>query len=327
MIIPADIEEKALQWFVLLSDVDAPESAWLGFTDWLEADAAHASAYAAVERMWSELDAVSDPSPAIMPSRRPANDDAPVRGTIARRKGRPAWLYPTLAAAAAVIVVVGAWPILIPGVSTQGYQTTDAPRTIVLSDGSQIDMNRHSDLTVRMASSHRDVVLKDGEAAFDVTHDSARPFVIRSGDHDVRVLGTAFNVLNHDGHFSVGVRRGVVAVTPSGQNAVVRLTAGQKIDQAGSSTPVMSQTDPAGVSAWRGGVLIYRNSTLGEVAQDLSRYLDKPVTVSPSAQPLRFTGALQVGDEARMLEQLQEFLPIGVTRSSTTVRLTRRDGL
>ncbi len=43
------IEEQALEWFVRLSDDDAPASVWVAFQDWLEADDAHRIAYDNVE--------------------------------------------------------------------------------------------------------------------------------------------------------------------------------------------------------------------------------------------------------------------------------------
>lgn len=321
-----EIEEQARRWFIQLSDVDAPVSAWLAFQDWLEQDDAHRLAYDAVERMWVELgDAVS---PAII-ARVAANDAEPVADRKFTGQGRAgasrrAWMFPAVAAAAAVVVTIGVWPQLAGLSQTETYRTDDRSRTVELSDGSHIYLNRHSIVSVRMKGDRRAVTLADGEAAFDVTHDPARPFVVTAGDHDVRVLGTAFNVLNHAGRFSVGVERGVVAVTPAKAATPVRLAAGYRIDQVGSGQAVVSPVEPSQASSWRGGVLIYRNAPLSDVANDLSRYLNKPVTVSASAQPLHFTGALRVGDEATMLDQLQAFVPIRTIRSSNDVRLTAR---
>jgi len=326
-----NIEEQALEWFVRLSDVDAPASAWLAFQNWLEADGAHRSAYDDVERTWVELDIVPVMSASAGVTLLPvaANDEdlTPAARRSARR--RPAWLLPSFAAAAAVAVVVGVWPRITDFAPTETWHTEAAPRTVVLSDGSRIDMNRHSDLSVRMGRKARTVVLAEGEAAFDVAHNADRPFTITAGGHSVRVLGTAFNVLNHGDQFAVSVERGIVAVTPASgtaapKAAAVRLVAGQKIDQSGTRAPTLSQVATDQTSMWRHGMLIYRDAGLTDVAEDLSRYFDKPVTVDASAGALHFTGALQVGDEATMLKQLQDFVPVRATRSSTEVRLSGR---
>lgn len=326
------IEEKALEWFVRLSDVDAPASAWVAFQDWLEANDAHRLAYDDVERTWVELDIIpvneivaAPAEVTVLPVAANDEDVSPAARRAARR--RPAWLLPSFAAAAAVAVVVGVWPQVADVAPTETYHTDAAPRTVVLSDGTRIDMNRHSDLRVRMGRKARTVTLTDGEAAFDVAHNANRPFTIAAGDHSVRVLGTAFNVLSHGDRFAVGVERGIVAVTPAGASkpAAVRLVAGQKIAQSGTQTPTLSQVAADQTSMWRQGMLVYRDARLADVADDLSRYFDKPVTVDASAGALHFTGALQVGDEATMLKQLQDFVPVRATRSSTDVRLSGRD--
>ncbi|HEX8470033.1 MAG TPA: FecR domain-containing protein, partial [Brevundimonas sp.] len=188
-----DIEEQALEWFVRLSDVDAPASAWMSFQDWLEADEAHGAAYEAVERTWVVLDGVV-PTVAVLPVA--ANDQSsPARASNARRR-RPVWLLPSFAAAAAAAMVIGIWRQISAVAPVESYHTDLEPRTVVLSDGSRVVMNRHSDLSVRIRRDNRTVTLADGEAAFDVAHNPDRPFVITAGDHSVRVLGTAFNVLN-----------------------------------------------------------------------------------------------------------------------------------
>ncbi len=318
------IEEQALEWFVRLSDVDAPASDWLSFQDWLEADDSHRFAYDAVERTWVELDAVPVGAAEVTVLPVAANDEdvRPAARRAARR--RPVWLFPSVAAAAAAALVVGVWPQIDGVGDVQTWHTDAAPRTVTLDDGSRIVMNRHSDLSVRMDRKARTVTLSEGEAAFDVTHNPARPFTITAGDHNVRVLGTAFNVLNHGDRFSVGVERGVVAVTPAGaaKAAAVRLVAGQKIDQTGTQSPTLSQVAADQTSMWRQGMLVYRDAVLSDVADDLSRYFGKPVTVDASARSMHFTGALRVGDEATMLKQLQDFVPVHATRSSTDVRLT-----
>ncbi|MGV3580070.1 FecR family protein [Brevundimonas sp.] len=312
-----DTHDQALNWFARLSDAEASEADWLAFEAWLEADPDHRKAYDLVEQVWVALD--ETPSAEVLVAPIAANDAGPVR--FGRRL-----LAPLMATAAAAVMVVGLWPEISGQGRFQTYSTADAPRGIVLSDGSRLAMNRYSELRVRFGKTDREVAMIEGEVAFDVTHDEQRPFVIATDDHEVRVLGTAFNVLSHDGHFSVGVMRGRVAVSGQGLARPVHLTVGQQVVQQGTAAAVTSSIDPQQATAWREGVLIYREADLGAVADDLSRYLNKPVSVSESARALRFTGALRIGDEATMLRQLQDFVPIRVTRANDGIQLTARAG-
>lgn len=314
-------QEQALNWFARLSDADAPEADWLAFQDWLEADASHGEAYDRIEQVWVDLDETAAAGVIIAPVA--ANDAGPVPRVVRHNRR---WLAPLMATAAAAVMVVGLWPEISGQGRFQTYSTADAPREVVLSDGSHLSMNRHSDLRVRIGKADREVAMGEGEVAFDIVHDEQRPFTIATDDHEVRVLGTAFNVLNHEGQFSVGVTRGLVAVSGRAMSQPVRLAVGEQLVQQGATAAVVSAIDPEQAMAWREGVLIYRQADLGSVADDLSRYLNKPVSVSESARALRFTGALRIGDEATMLRQLQDFVPIRVTRANDGIQLTARAG-
>lgn len=312
-----DIHDQALNWFVRLNDAEAEVSDWLAFEAWLEADADHRKAYDRIEQAWVALDPAPVEGVTVAPV--VANDVGPVRS------GRR-WLAPLIAIAAAAVMVVGLWPEISGEGRFQTYTTAESPREIVLSDGSRLSMNRYSELHARVGRSGREVALGRGEVAFDVSHDADRPFVIATDDHEVRVLGTAFDVVSHDGRFSVGVMRGSVAVSGEAMPEPVRLGVGEQIVQQGSAAAVVSAVDPEQAASWREGVLIYREAGLDAVAADLSRYLNKPVIVSQSARALRFTGALRIGDEATMLRQLQDFVPIRVTQANDGIQLTARAG-
>lgn len=309
------VEQEALDWFTRLQDIEATEADWRAFTDWVAASPNHGAAYDALERLWVDLDAVEvavEPS-FITPMANPANDDARPR----RRRG---WLYPAAGAVAAVALAVALWPHL----TDQGdlYRTTDQPLTVRLADGSNVQLNRHSEMRVRLARASRHIVLADGEAAFDVAHDAARPFVVEAAGREVRVLGTAFDIVSHDDAFSVEVERGVVAVTARSSTAPVRLTAGGRVRQVGDAAAQVDAVDPGAIAAWRSGVLVYRAATMAEVGRDLSRYFGKPVIVSASARDLRFTGALRIADEKTMLAQLRDFAPVTIQAGPAEVRLT-----
>lgn len=302
-----DIRERALTWFVQLQDEAATEDQWLSFQDWLEADGAHRRAYALVEQAW----AVTDQTPLAI---KPANDDTPPlwrRRSFMRGAG----------VAAALALTAGLSPQLIEMATSQSYSADETPMTIDLEDGSRIYLNRATDIRVRLGRNKRSVVLKEGEAAFDVAHDPSRPFEVRSGHRSVRALGTAFDMVSHDDMFRVSVARGAVAVSTTGQDADFHLAAGQQLNQLRKAPADVSEVDPTRAFAWRHGVLVYQDRPLGEVAADMSRYFEKPVVVMPTATSLRFTGALKVADEATVLDKLDDYLPIRVERSADQIAI------
>ena len=67
-------------------------------------------------------------------------------------------------------------------------------RDRVLADGTKVKMNADSHIDVPVQFGDTREVTLEGEAMFEVTHDEARPFIIKAHDHAIYVLGTTFNI-------------------------------------------------------------------------------------------------------------------------------------
>jgi len=309
---------EAANWFVRLQAVDAPEADWQAFRDWLEIDGAHAEAYALVEDLWVSIDDLDWPERARVVPLRPRRN--------AGRSGRRWAIFGAGATAAAAALAA---VMILPQQGAVAYSAPQAqPRVVQLADGSHLYLNRATQVRVALKSASRAVEFVDGEADFDVAHDPARPFVIAVGDRQIRVLGTEFNVLRHDGRLTVTVKRGVVSVTGDAAHPAdpVTLTAGQQLDHVeGSGLTKVSLVDPQDALGWRRGVLVYHDKPLAQVSADLGRYLPLPVRVDPSARDLKFTGLLFIDSEDAMMRRLEAFLPVTAERTSTDIRLKARE--
>jgi transmembrane sensor len=214
-------------------------------------------------------------------------------------------------------------------VATQTYQTNAGQtRQITLADGTRIQLNAASKLTVSLGRDARRVQMADAEAVFDVAHDAARPFLIAVGDRQVRVVGTEFNLRHRADHVALTVRRGVVEVRPADapQARPTRVGIGQVLTYVeGQPGSILKVSDPDATFAWTSGQLIYRDQPLSEVAADLSRRFAVPVrTADPHTASLRFSGVLVTDSEADVLRRLQAFVPIRVEQAAGGVILHSR---
>src|SRR5690606_21197340 len=104
-------------------------------------------------------------------------------------------------------------------------------RPVWLADSTVVWLNGESRL--RYGSNYggrdRQVWLDYGEAFFDVRPDAGKPFTVHTGELEVNVLGTAFNVdIDTAGDVAVGVRRGKVQVMHGTQELGV-LTKGDEL--------------------------------------------------------------------------------------------------
>ena len=73
------------------------------------------------------------------------------------------------------------------------------------------------------------------------------------------------------------------------------------------------------LTAWRKGQLVFNDATLGEVAEEVSRYRAQPLHVStPALAQLRLSSVFKTDDTDALLKALPKILPVAIN--------TRADG-
>ena len=186
-----------------------------------------------------------------------------------------------IAAAAAIVIALGTW-MFRPAARTGTPATAIAERTLttpvggrdslVLPDGSQVLLGPGSSLIIAQGygQSERRISLT-GEALFSVVHDK-KPFIVVANGSEIRDVGTAFVVHSDAGGVRVAVTEGIVELI-AGHRAATQLKAGD----AASVSPAGDVTAQRGVGAdadlaWTRGRLVFRDTPLSEVAEDLKRW-------------------------------------------------------
>jgi transmembrane sensor len=325
--IDAEIAEAAIDWLVRLQGETVTERDWLDFDAWLTASPVHAQAYDAVlafdHRL--EFDARSAEGESVAAP--------PLTSNVVRlRPARRAWIWSAGAAIAAAFV---AGAVLLPNSGLMGvHETTYSTgvgerRTIALEDGSRIEMNAASRLTVRFERNARRVHLGDAQAFFDVAKDPSRPFLISAGDTQVRVVGTQFDVRHRDGQVAVNVQRGLVEVRPNlpKDAASFRLRPGQGLShrKGASADAHVSTVAVEEVAGWRQGRLIYRDQPLSQIAGDMNRLFPRPVKLGDAeAAHMRLSGVLIVDEQDAMVDRLSHLLPVRTTTTKDAIVIRAR---
>jgi transmembrane sensor len=305
--------KSAADWVARLSG-EPVEADWLAFEAWLNADAGHRPAY---DRALALSLSIDDQAPSLADrvdtvGRRPAPPS---------RTARQVYWGAALMSVAAVAVTLGVLQPR-PAPKAEVYVTAKGERRdIVLSDGTHVALNAASRLSVTMQRDRRELTLAPGEAAFQVVHDPARPFVVHLGDRDLRDVGTEFDASHEGGMIRVTVREGMVAVLRPGAGRSLSLGPGSRLEhKEGSLDTVVMAADADDAFSWRTGRLIYRGRPLSDVAADLNRYGEDEVRVTGRAANLKFTGVLAIGDQPAMIRRLTDLLPV-------TASPPRKDGV
>jgi transmembrane sensor len=323
MVAPVNIEDDdsrlnaATAWYSRLNGDAQPESVWEAFTAWLEADDANRAAYDRVEALYADLDELS-PDLALTGGTKPA-PTAEVITLSAWRLRRPVLRFGlgAVAALAASLALFAIVRVTLLNDEVTHYATKmGEARTVALADGTTIDMNTASGLTVAFNGRERRVTLDHGEALFRVGKDSARPFVVTVGGREVRDIGTVFNILRDDKRTVVTVESGKVLVAASGSGAPeVQLVAGEQLAARDGEGQVVTHVDPAQATSWRDGYLTYKEAPLSVVVADLNRYFpDRIVLADRDTSVRRFSGVLKVDDEEAVLNRLTQLLPLVIDR-------------
>lgn len=317
------VRDQAIAWLVRIQSDAASPRDWQELAEWLEASPDHLAAFEEVERLSAQIDAAAGwIGPELA---RPAAEVARLRPTPAPPR-RSRFVFPALvAAAAAGIVAVSLLTWLQIPARAVAYRTgIGQTREVILADGSHVRLDAASQISVRMSATERRVEMGEAQASFDVAKDPGRPFVIRFGDEQIRVVGTEFNVRNYNGRGTVTVRRGVVQVSAAGRaGPPIRLTRGDELRHLdGSGLFDRRSVDPDDAFAWTQGRLVADDEPVTEVAAWLSRRYATPVRVEGRSAD-RFSGVLVLADEATTVGAFAQLTSRRLTRSPAEFVLRR----
>ena len=157
---------------------------------------------------------------------------------------------------------------------------------ITLSDGTVLHLNSGSRLTYpAVFSGDSRTVFMDGEAYLDVAKDPEHPFIIKSQNIDIKVLGTSFNFKNYarERMAELLLMEGSVEASVSIPNdtRTVRLKPGDKMQYNRESGDLdIARFNPKGYKAfYEDNSLYFLDMQLSDIALDLSRRFNCEIVV------------------------------------------------
>ena len=325
------VRAEAREWVLHLANRDDAE-AELACAEWRTADPRHDAAFTSAWRAWH---GIPDTQIALDESWRDEaaafERSAAVRVAKIVRSRTFRFAVPTaLAASIAALVMVPQARQDTPGfqpelkVETKTAET----RTLALNDGSRVTVGARSGVDVDYAPKTRRVVLKSGQAFFEVAHDSARPFVVLAGNAEIKVTGTKFDVTRIGDDVRVSVLEGRVEVHRRSDPAapVQVLTAGQRTDLVADAGFRAAQPVAVPAGAWRQGRLYYADAPLSEILADAGRYSSVRLRAADDrVANMRLTASFRTDDMDHFISDIEAALPVTAQhRSDGSVVLTAR---
>ncbi len=161
------------------------------------------------------------------------------------------------------------------------FNTLVTPRggqyQLILSDGTKVWLNAESTLKYPVSFVGRERLVElMGEAYFEVAKNKQKPFKVKTGDKNIEVLGTHFNVYAYPNEgYRATLLEGSVKINASGFNAL--LSPGEQ----GSITSIgkidVSKVNVNDVVAWKDGVFVFNNDDIHKVMQQIARWYNVEV--------------------------------------------------
>ena len=154
-----------------------------------------------------------------------------------------------------------------------------------LSDGSTVWLNAGTKFTYpdRFPDSLR-LVRLDGEAQFNIDKNENRSFVVQTSTHSIKVHGTKFNVYAYDESpvMEVTLLEGSVSLWKGddSENPAMLEKGRQAVyDKNSGVFEIHDKVDANGVTAWVDGYFSFKKTPFREMAERLSHYYEKKITV------------------------------------------------
>ena len=264
------VEREALGWLQLLVSGDVTVGDLRALEQWRSSSPSHEKAFARTSRMWAAL--------------------TPAARNVVERSGEPmltgravhprrlmtrrAVFGATAVAATAAYVVarppVELWPSLQE--LAADYRTgVGERRRLTVTGGASVELNTRTSINVQATNGLIDrIELITGEAAITAGAGTKTAVEVVAGDGTARAGNGRFNI-RRDGH-AVGITclDGEVHIECRGR--AMSLQPRHQITYTAQELGVVRAVDPTQVSAWQDGLLIFRDTPLVEVIDEVNRY-------------------------------------------------------
>ncbi|QXG38194.1 FecR family protein [Pseudomonas viridiflava] len=304
------LQNIALEW--LMRARQAPDDARLHdeMRQWEEAYPQNAEALRRAERIWQLTGQLTPTTAHKWPPIPSAHDAATAQRPVKKRPLRRRTLSWAVGGALAACLVLALNPTFTTLLQADFATASNERRDVRLPDGSLAALDRNSAIAVDFSGTRRDVRLLRGQAFFDVTPDRSKPFNVQVQSLDVTVTGTAFNVDLESNTIEVAVQHGSVKVSERDSQRLLNpgLIAGQRLDVDRYSGQARLLAQPASrVATWRNNQLIADNARLGDMVDELQRYLPGKVWLKdPQLAELRITGVYDTRNPQAALQAMAQ---------------------
>lgn len=212
------------------------------------------------------------------------------------------------------------------------YNTLKIPRGgeyfLILSDSTKVWLNSETTLRfpVQFAADVRNVELI-GEAYFEVSKNEKVPFIVSSGNQQIKVLGTQFNISSYadnENIYTTLVEGKVeVSLTSDPATKMILKPSEQSCFAKNENQLVKRNVDISQYTAWKDGRFVFKNEPLDDIMKTLSKWYNVEIVfANEDDRKLRFTGNLErYADFGNILEKIEKTNEVDFEITNNTITI------
>lgn len=199
--------------------------------------------------------------------------------------------------------------------------STDQKINVTFPDGSVGVLNEQSSFSFPEEFGDERRVSFEGEAYFDIKK-SQKPFIIDVNGVEVKVLGTAFNLISGDENVSLYVDRGLVAFAKDGKETKVKAGLEAIFDKKTNEVEIR-ETPSTNIMSWRNGYFKFDDTPLKDALADLSDYYDVQFKLANNKlNACRISATFEDKSLAEVLELLESILNVETSKKDKIVKIS-----
>ena len=276
----------------------------IAVVDWLDADESHVREFMALHKL-NDISLLNQPDSKV--------DVQKKKKTITFRQ-----IGYELAKIAAILILFWGGTKLYETTSVKenviAYQTLYVPAgqraELILPDSTHVWLNARRKLVfpISFGKDIRQVEL-NGEAYFDVIHNEKQPFVVKTPQMDIQVLGTEFNVTAYSSSsdFEVALLRGCIELSSPRLSSNYRMKEKEHI-RLQNNKLISKDISDYDYFRWKEGLICFNNESVATIIEKLKLYYDIDIEVyNQKFINSRYTGKFRTKDG---IEQVLRVLQI-----------------
>jgi transmembrane sensor len=196
----------------------------------------------------------------------------------------------------------------------------ESPYPLILADGTKVWLNAESSIIFPTAFEGKERLVKvNGEAYFEVAHNSKQPFRVTVKNQTIEDIGTQFNVNAYDDEpmMKTTLVEGSISI-----NSKTILKPGQEANIDKQAGIQVVNANVAVATAWRNGLFSFKKASVKTVMRQIARWYDVEIKYEGELPTKTLTGNIYRSVNVSEALQILQYADVKFRIQNKTIIVT-----